>query len=172
MSSTNKTSLGLNMWEASDKPVRQDFINDNVIIDEKITKLKQDYSNGNVILDEKITKLNNNLCNEPSLGIGFLSSSNIYVSKSYGIVSLRIAISANDVPSIAAYSNANLPVTVPTPYQPVVEQGNIRFVVDSPQLEGTFLYVREDGAIGVGTRYNGTTPGIGHMYAGCSYRSK
>ena len=39
MSSTNKTSLGLNMWEASDKPVRQDFVNDNTIIDEKITNL-------------------------------------------------------------------------------------------------------------------------------------
>lgn len=42
MASTNKTSLGLNMWEASDKPVRQDFVNDNVIIDEKITKLNSD----------------------------------------------------------------------------------------------------------------------------------
>jgi len=42
MSSTNKTSLGLNMWEASDKPVRQDFVNDNVIIDEKIAKLNSD----------------------------------------------------------------------------------------------------------------------------------
>ncbi len=42
MSSTNKTSLGLNMWEASDKPVRQDFVNDNVIIDENITKLNSD----------------------------------------------------------------------------------------------------------------------------------
>lgn len=42
MASTNKTSLGLNMWEASDKPVRQDFVNDNVIINEKITKLNSD----------------------------------------------------------------------------------------------------------------------------------
>ena len=42
MSSTNKTSLGLNMWEASDKPVRQDFVNDNIIINEKITKLNSD----------------------------------------------------------------------------------------------------------------------------------
>ncbi|QRV19986.1 hypothetical protein [Lacrimispora saccharolytica] len=50
MSSTNKTSLGLNMWEASDKPVRQDFVNDNVIIDEKITKLNSD-----------LTALNNKL---------------------------------------------------------------------------------------------------------------
>lgn len=39
MSSTNKTSLGLNMWEASDKPVRQDFVNDNVIINEKVSQL-------------------------------------------------------------------------------------------------------------------------------------
>lgn len=46
MSSTNKTSLGLNMWEASDKPVRQDFVNDNVIIDEKITKLNSDLASG------------------------------------------------------------------------------------------------------------------------------
>ncbi|MGL6220228.1 MAG: hypothetical protein ACRC36_19445 [Lacrimispora sphenoides] len=45
MSSTNKTALGLNMWEASDKPVRQDFVNDNVIIDEKITKLNSDLAN-------------------------------------------------------------------------------------------------------------------------------
>jgi hypothetical protein len=54
MSSTNKTSLGLNMWEASDKPVRQDFVNDNVIIDEKISKLNSNLSykimsSGNVL---------------------------------------------------------------------------------------------------------------------------
>ncbi|WP_313347268.1 hypothetical protein [Lacrimispora sp.] len=61
MSSTNKTSLGLNMWEASDKPVRQDFINDNVIVDEEVCKLKQDIVNGNAAIDEKINKLNINL---------------------------------------------------------------------------------------------------------------
>ena len=50
MSSTNKTSLGLNLWEASDKPVRQDFVNDNTIIDEKITNIKSsmDYVNSNL----------------------------------------------------------------------------------------------------------------------------
>ncbi|MBW4847189.1 MAG: UTP14 family protein, partial [Lachnospiraceae bacterium] len=51
MSSTNKTSLGLNMWEASDKPVRQDFVNDNVIINEKITKLNSDIGNGRYTSD-------------------------------------------------------------------------------------------------------------------------
>ena len=50
MSSTNKTSLGLNMWEASDKPVRQDFVNDNTIIDEKITNV-----------DSKLDNVNSNL---------------------------------------------------------------------------------------------------------------
>lgn len=54
MSSTNKTSLGLNMWEASDKPVRQDFVNDNVIIDEKMTKLNSD-------LQGQIATTNSNL---------------------------------------------------------------------------------------------------------------
>jgi hypothetical protein len=54
MSSTNKTSLGLNMWEASDKPVRQDFVYDNVIIDEKITKLNSDLTmlNSKLILNQ------------------------------------------------------------------------------------------------------------------------
>ncbi|MBE5982571.1 MAG: hypothetical protein E7248_04625 [Paenibacillaceae bacterium] len=47
MSSTNKTSLGLNLWEASDKPVRQDFVNDNTIIDEKITKINSNLDNVN-----------------------------------------------------------------------------------------------------------------------------
>jgi hypothetical protein len=64
MSSTNKTSLGLNMWEASDKPVRQDFVNDNVIINEKITKLNSDLGNklnntggtltGNLVLQKEV----------------------------------------------------------------------------------------------------------------------
>ena len=51
MSSTNKTSLGLNLWEASDKPVRQDFVNDNTIIDEKITNIKSSLDNVNSNLD-------------------------------------------------------------------------------------------------------------------------
>ena len=61
MSSTNKTSLGLNMWVASDKPVRQDFVNDNVIVDKEVTKLKQDIVNGDAAIDERINKLNSNL---------------------------------------------------------------------------------------------------------------
>lgn len=59
MSSTNKTSLGLNMWEASDKPVRQDFVNDNTIIDEKITQLSSNLDNVNGKLDNVNSNLGN-----------------------------------------------------------------------------------------------------------------
>ena len=57
MSSTNKTSLGLNMWEASDKPVRQDFVNDNTIIDEKITQLNSNINN----VSGSLNNVNSNL---------------------------------------------------------------------------------------------------------------
>ena len=42
MASTNKTSLGLNQWVASDKPVRQDFVNDNTIVDNKLSQIVND----------------------------------------------------------------------------------------------------------------------------------
>jgi len=58
MASTNKTSLGLNMWEASDKPVRQDFVNDNKIIDERIAKLNSDLTTINSdFVKEGVTKV-------------------------------------------------------------------------------------------------------------------
>ncbi|WP_143320254.1 hypothetical protein [Clostridium sp. HBUAS56010] len=63
MASTNKTSLGLNMWEASDKPVRMDFVNDNSIINEEVSNLKEDLGKSNALVDEKISKLNSNLTN-------------------------------------------------------------------------------------------------------------
>lgn len=36
MSSSNKTELGLNLWLGGDKPKREDFCNDNLIIDKQI----------------------------------------------------------------------------------------------------------------------------------------
>ncbi len=61
MSSTNKTSLGLNKWEASDKPVRQDFVNDNVIIDEKIAKLNSDLVNRLIYVNGFLSVPNSNI---------------------------------------------------------------------------------------------------------------
>lgn len=52
MASTNETSLGLNQWAASDKPVRQDFVKDNAIINDNLIKA-----------NNEITKLNNWLLN-------------------------------------------------------------------------------------------------------------
>jgi len=47
MASTNQTSLGLNKWEASDKPVRQDFVTDNILIDEEFVKVNTHLMNIN-----------------------------------------------------------------------------------------------------------------------------
>ena len=44
MSSSNKTELGLNLWLGGDKPKREDFCNDNSIIDKQITEHKNDVS--------------------------------------------------------------------------------------------------------------------------------
>ena len=44
MSSSNKTELGLNLWLGGDKPKREDFCNDNLIIDKQITEHKNDVS--------------------------------------------------------------------------------------------------------------------------------
>ena len=40
MSSTNKTEIGLNLWLGGDKPKREDFCNDNLIIDKQIIDIK------------------------------------------------------------------------------------------------------------------------------------
>jgi len=58
MSSSNKTSLGLNAWSPSDKPVRQDFVDDNIKIDEQITKLNRDLINTNTTLTNTTNALN------------------------------------------------------------------------------------------------------------------
>lgn len=42
MSSSNKTGIGLNLWLGGDKPKREDFCNDNLIIDNQITEHKND----------------------------------------------------------------------------------------------------------------------------------
>ena len=44
MSSTNKTEIGLNLWLGGDKPKREDFCNDNLIIDKQIINHKNDMS--------------------------------------------------------------------------------------------------------------------------------
>jgi len=92
MSSTNKTSLGLNMWEASDKPVRQDFVNDNVIIDEKITKLNSDLSKLGV-LNMNLFRANFDSANNRIVLEFYISSNEIYYLK-FGTTTKEIILDA------------------------------------------------------------------------------
>lgn len=109
MSSTNKTSLGLNMWEASDKPVRQDFVKDNVIIDDEVTKLKQDIGSNNTVINEKINKLNSNLNDKnnvvtPKAGVRYVKFGRMV------IVSLSLAINGDAALGIPAGVQDNIAI--------------------------------------------------------------
>lgn len=113
MSSTNKTSLGLNMWEASDKPVRQDFVNDNVIIDDEVTKLKQDIGSNNTVINENINKLNSNLVmkanasdlNAKSIGNAIantgweITASNLTINNTIGLLYGKIKYTGTNTPA-------------------------------------------------------------------------
>ena len=59
MSSSGKTSLGLNIWEGGDYPQRIDFCNDNQIIDEQITKHTTDALHH--VSDDDRTRWNKNI---------------------------------------------------------------------------------------------------------------
>lgn len=49
MPSSEKTSLGLNNWKAEDKPIREDFCNDNILLD---TLLSGHLSDGSLHLSQ------------------------------------------------------------------------------------------------------------------------
>ena len=49
------------MWEASDKPVRQDFVNDNVIVDQEILATNEKINQKISDVNGKISALNSNL---------------------------------------------------------------------------------------------------------------
>ncbi|MCI5735512.1 MAG: hypothetical protein SOY48_07780 [Eubacterium sp.] len=59
MSSSNKTGIGLNLWLGGDKPKREDFCNDNIIIDKQITDHKKDMSCH--VSEEERNKWNTNI---------------------------------------------------------------------------------------------------------------
>lgn len=115
MSSTNKTSLGLNMWEASDKPVRQDFVNDNVIIDEKVSELnnnladltavnvKYDSAGGTIIatnLQSAVKQIDGNLGKKITLadtGVFRITRQNVIEYPNYYAVAITITPTATPV---------------------------------------------------------------------------
>ena len=92
MSSTNKTSLGLNMWEASDKPVRQDFVNDNTIIDDKITQLNSNLAlkanasaleNTNTVLNSTTNALNYRISSRVSIRWDDAGALQLFIDNTY-----------------------------------------------------------------------------------------
>ncbi|KEZ91082.1 hypothetical protein [Lacrimispora celerecrescens] len=117
MSSTNKTSLGLNMWEASDKPVRQDFINDNVIINEKITKLNSDIGNGRYTSDLMVPQpfgavlaWNGNTYNTPyKAGLTLSSEGIALVTGDYSFWQVVLAVPRGDTRIFLHSTNAGIP---------------------------------------------------------------
>jgi len=58
MSSTSKTSMGLNLWQGGDKPKRSDFNRDNMLIDSAFSTHSSDSSH---ITAEEREKWNNNV---------------------------------------------------------------------------------------------------------------
>lgn len=149
MSSTNKTSLGLNIWEASDKPVRQDFVNDNTIIDEKITNINSNLDNVNSNLNNISGSLNNvnsnltvvtgtavkwtaditiNDCKK----VGKLCFCNVYASKASGTITADESLfSVPWKPNNAAYfvvtgRNTTSGATEPIPVYIETEYSTIR----------------------------------------------
>ena len=109
MSSTNKTSLGLNMWEASDKPVRQDFVNDNTIIDEKITQLNSNLNNINGSLNNVNSNLNNQTITSSGLSLtwGSIITGGYTVVGNVVIVNIRVvpntSLSAGTIYTISGF---------------------------------------------------------------------
>lgn len=126
MSSTNKTSLGLNMWEASDKPVRQDFVNDNVIIDEKISEL-----DSNLVLKANASDLANINSNLTGLSNGLtltnISSSfttnSTYVTSfsayKFGKVIFISGALTTSIPTGSITNIANIANTTNSNYYPI-----------------------------------------------------
>ncbi|MEG1369260.1 MAG: hypothetical protein RSC74_09220, partial [Hydrogenoanaerobacterium sp.] len=56
MSSSSKTSLGLNMWVGSDKPKREDFCRDNEITDKTVAALQSTKADKTAVSEELAKK--------------------------------------------------------------------------------------------------------------------
>ncbi len=96
MSSSNKTSLGLNLWEGGDCPQRQDFCNDNAIIDEKITSHFGDSAHH--VSDDDRTKWNQNIFNGVYFGDG--NASQTVLTKCPFVPSAVIVFAHNALPYV------------------------------------------------------------------------
>jgi hypothetical protein len=118
------------------------------------------------------TKLNSDLASKDFITITFLSSSSITIVKRLGVVFFSLSFNSGDMQNINVYSYEDIPVQIPEEYRPAWNVDFIKPVYDSKELEGGYIYIRSNGTMGIGTRYNPLIPNIGHIYASSCYRTK
>ena len=102
MSSTNKTSLGLNQWVLSDQPVMNDFNSDNAILNAAIAALQQPIGTAR-IADGAVTtpKIANNSVTAPKIADGAIDTSKLMDD---AVTSQKIGIHAVGTAEIADYA--------------------------------------------------------------------
>ncbi len=123
------------------------------------------------VLNTKLTKLDSNFADAPFIDFHILGNSHVYVAKYKGITSLGLSIDTNDVPTMNAYSSVIL-YTLPEEYCPVINVNYHLLVVDAINQCGTFLWINQNGDLGLETRYNALAPNTGAMYGSVVYKSK
>jgi hypothetical protein len=104
-----KTSLGLNHWKLSDKPVMEDFNEDNRIIDEKLCELMEGKAEKAYVDSQLANKADKTLPTiHYDLSIDTNGTSNsTYWKNQFGEVTVNIANSYS--PPISTYSNPDFP---------------------------------------------------------------
>ena len=102
MSSTNKTSLGLNQWVLSDQPVMNDFNSDNAILNAAIAALQQPIGTAR-IADGAVTtpKIANNSVTTPKIADDAIDTSKLMDD---AVTSQKIGIHAVGTAEIADYA--------------------------------------------------------------------
>lgn len=115
---------------------------------------------------------NSDLASKDFITITFLSSSSLTVVKKFGVVFFSLSFNSGDMQNITSYSYEDIPVQIPEEYRPAWNINFIKPVYDSKDQEGGYIYIRSNGTIGIGTRYNPLMPNIGHIYASSCYRAK
>ncbi|MEG0258183.1 MAG: hypothetical protein RR632_07760 [Christensenella sp.] len=84
MSSSSKTSLGLNMWVGSDKPKREDFCRDNEITDKTIAALQSTKADKTAVSEELSHKANQEVGSWTPVLAGMSTAGNFVYSRQYG----------------------------------------------------------------------------------------
>ena len=144
MSSTNKTSLGLNQWDATDQIQRVDFNKDNEIINEVLER-KADLDDVDEELEKKVSKDTSITWHDLELLNGFAKNSIAKYSKdNNGWVQITGAISRSSVPT----ANEQI-VQLPVGFRPseVIPINFIQACGESGHSWATYGWITPSGSI-------------------------